>query len=269
MTTRMTPQRLGRLIEDGDADAVREAVTAAPNLLGRTVERSGEGGWTPLHLAVGAGRPDVVRVLVEAGADLTAATEAGATPLHVALERAPDLVPLLRELGAPLDAASAAFLDDADGLAARLDDGAPLTDPVSGSDLLSWAALGGAASSARLLLDRGARAGGAALLAAAEHGHTDVVRLLLTAGADVGHRDPDTGRTPLHAAVAGSADGAAPDIVRLLLDAGADVNATTNDGASALDITRVSAARSRRADAGRASGTDALADLLVAHGATG
>jgi hypothetical protein len=57
-------------------------------------------------------------------------------------------------------------------------------------------------------------------------------------------------------------------VIRLLLAAGADVNATTGDGASALDISRVAAARHRRHDAGRATGNDALADLLVAHGAT-
>ena len=55
----------------------------------------------------------------------------------------------------------------------------------------------------------------------------------------------------------------------MLLSAGADVDATTSDGASALDISRVAAARHRRGDAGRATGNDALAELLVAHGATG
>ncbi len=54
----------------------------------------------------------------------------------------------------------------------------------------------------------------------------------------------------------------------MLLEAGADVNATTHDGASALDISRVAAARSRHDDAGQATGNDALAELLVAHGAT-
>lgn len=269
MTSRMTSQRLGQLIHDGDADAVREAVSAAPALLGRTVEHAGEGGWTPLHLAVAAGWPDVVRALVDAGADLTATTEAGRAPLHIALVTAPDLVPVLRELGAPLDAASAAFLDDVDGLARHLDSGTPPADTATGTDLLTWAALGGAAGTARLLLDRGATADGGALHAAAAHGRAEVVRLLLEAGADVYRRDPDTGRTALHAAVAGSADGTAPEIVRLLLEAGADVNATTVDGASALDITRVTAARTRRGDAGRASNTDSLVDLLVAHGATG
>ena len=54
----------------------------------------------------------------------------------------------------------------------------------------------------------------------------------------------------------------------MLLAAGADVNATTTDGASALDMSHVAAARHRRGDADQASGNDALAELLVAHGAT-
>jgi ankyrin repeat protein len=269
MTTRMTSQRLGRLIADGDADAVREAVRSSAGLLGRGVERGGQGGWTPLHLAVAEGQADVVRVLVDAGADLTARTEHNRTPLHIALQYCPPLVPLLLEFGAVVDAPSAAYLDDVDRLTEQLDDGAALTDPLSGVDLLAWAALGGASATARLLLERGADADGGALQAAAAGGHLELVRMLLAAGADVDRRDPDTGRAALHAAVASGPHGDSTEIVRVLLGAGADVDATTNDGASALDISRVAAARHRRDDAGQATGHDALADLLVAHGATG
>src|SRR5438270_499028 len=126
----MTAQRLSRLIADGDVDAVRAAVTDSPRLLGVTVERDGQGRWTPLHLAAGGGR-------------------------------------------------------------------------------------------------------------------LELVRLLIDAGADVDRRDPDSGRVPLHAAVAAGTDGDAPEIVKALLKAGADANATTNDGASPLDMSRIAAARYR------------------------
>ena len=267
MTIRMTGQRLAALIADGDTEAVRAAVTEAPQLIGHTVERDGTAGWTPLHLAVTAGQEAVVRVLVAAGADLHARTEHGRTPLHVALESWPPMVATLRELGAVLDAPSAAYLDDVEQLERELADGVALSTPHTG-ELLAWAAYGGAPAAARLLLDRGADVDAGALHAAAGRGQLELVRLLLDAGADVDRRDPDSGRTPLHAAVAAGPDGDAPEVVRALLAAGADVDATTHDGASALDIGRVAAARERRTDADRASGNDALVELLVTHGAS-
>ncbi|SFL69406.1 ankyrin repeat domain-containing protein [Geodermatophilus ruber] len=268
MTTRMTAPRLGRLISEGDGDAVRTAIDDSPRLLSTTVEHAGQDGWTPLHLAVAEGQTEIVQLLVKAGADLGARTEHDRTPLHIALQFAPHLVVVLLELGAQVDAPSAAYLDDVEQLTAELDRGAPLADPVTGVDLLTWAAAGGASSAARTLLDRGADADGGALHAAAAHGQLELLRLLLAAGADVNQREPDTGRSPLHAAVSAGGGGDAPEVVRALLDAGADVNATTADGASALDISRVAAARNRREDAGQAAAHDALAELLVARGAT-
>jgi ankyrin repeat protein len=271
VTTRMTAQRLALLIADGDADAVQEAVRAHPRLLSSTVERDGESGWTPLHLAVAAGRTALVGQLCAAGADPTAATEGGRTPLHVALEHSPGLVAELRRLGAPVDAASAAYLGDDAELTRALDAGAQLVDPATSVDLLSWAAAGGSVASVRLLLERGADLDGGALHAAAAAVATPVVELLLQAGADVDGRDRDTGRTPLHTAVvAGAADPGedAVAVVTLLVDAGADVDATTHDGASALDIAGVAGARRRAAGTAPGTDPDPLSRLLVAAGAT-
>ncbi|MCW2583415.1 MAG: hypothetical protein JWQ53_2205 [Klenkia sp.] len=262
---RMTAQRLAGLIDAGDTAAVSAALAEQPRLVGIPVERDGQDGWTPLHLAVAAGSQATVEVLVTAGADLDARTERGRTPLQVALESAPDLVPVLQSLGAPVDAATASFTGDRETLLAVLDGGAPLTDPHSGVDLLTWAAFGGHLDTVQLLLDRGADADGGALQAAAGGVHPDVVDVLLSAGARVDRRDPDTGRTALHAAVAAGAQPQAPDVVARLLDAGADVDATTADGANALDIAQIAAARERPGSAGGATPHDDLVRLLEEH----
>jgi ankyrin repeat protein len=276
MSTRMTAARLARLVATGDSAGVREAVAARPELLSATVERDGRTGWTPLHLAAAAGHAPVVEVLAAAGADLDARAEDGRSPLHLALELSPDLVPVLRRLGAVVDAASAAFLGDTEQLTSALDADPGHPSTARGVDLLSCAAAGGSVATVAALLDRGAAPDRGALHAAAAAGAAPVVELLLAAGADVDGRDRDTGRTPLHTAVAalvcGTDDGVAA-VVTLLLTAGADVNATTNDGASALDIARVAGAR-RRAGAARgpAAGdldADPLSHLLTAAGATG
>ncbi|MGY1749711.1 ankyrin repeat domain-containing protein [Modestobacter sp. SYSU DS0511] len=268
----MTAQRLALLIEAGDPAEVRRAVTGQPQLLAATVERGGEDGWTPLHLAVAAGRPEVVTELLGAGADPGATTEEGRTPLQVALTDAPEMVVVLRELGIQVDAATAAFLGDVPALVAQLDGGAPLRDSTAGTSLLTWAARGGSAPAARLLLGRGAAPDGEALHVASAAGAAPVVGLLLAAGAPVDARDPDSGRTPLHSAVAGAGAGAgegAPATVRLLLAAGADVDATTADGASARDIAQVARART---GVGAAPGSgptavDEVLELLLAAGA--
>ncbi|SCX52368.1 Ankyrin repeat [Klenkia marina] len=255
---RMTAQRLAGLVAAGDTEAVRTAVRAQPRLLSATVERAGQDGWTPLHVAVAEGRGDVVDALLEAGADLEARTEHDRTPLHVALDHAPELVDPLLARGAQPDGAAAAYLGDTARLAARLDSGESSVHDDAETSLLQFAALGGSASAVQLLLDRGADPDDGALLAAAHAGQPEIVQQLLTAGARVDRRDPETGRTALHAAV----EVGHLESVRALLAAGADREATTSDGATALDIARVAAARDRAAGDGTPTPQDALVDLL-------
>lgn len=61
-------------------------------------------GWTPLHLAAQAGRADVVKVLVERGADVDARDDRGGTPLQRALYHGQgDVADVLVECGADPD----------------------------------------------------------------------------------------------------------------------------------------------------------------------
>ena len=53
-------------------------------MLERRVDAKAEHGWTPLHFAAGKGRKKVVKVLLDAGADVDAEIEGGLTPLHYA-----------------------------------------------------------------------------------------------------------------------------------------------------------------------------------------
>ena len=230
-------------------------------------ERSDQGGWTPLHLAVADGQPEVVRALVEAGADLTGRTEFNRTPLHVALQMRAGPRSAAARTGRGVDAPSAAYLGDVEQLA-RTWRTAPIRRPDERGGPAVLGGLRRRRGDGRTAAEPG---GGPRRGGAARRGRRltpgELVRLLIDAGADVNRRDPQTGRTPLHAAVGAGPDGDTTEIITQLLAAGADVNATTNDGASALDMARVAAARHRRSADGEAAGFDRLAEFLVAYGA--
>ena len=166
--------------QEGDVAAVRGLLAREPALVG-VVDLHGK---TPLHLAAEHDRPDVVAVLVEAGADLELETPWGATPLQwagVLGSRAAGDALLAR--GARLTFASAAGLGLLDAVARMPGDGAV----------------------------------GPAFVLACRNGHTEVARHLLERGADVNTRG-FFGATALHwAAINGQAD-----TIRFLLDAGAD-----------------------------------------------
>lgn len=121
---------------------------------------------------------------------------------------------------------------------------------------------------------------------AAHFGHTNAVRWLLGAGADVHARSKnDLANQPLHAAAAGQAP---IELLALLLDAGADVNARQRGGftpiqataqngnlaATTLLLSRGADARAMTDDGQTAlsfaleGSHEAVASLLREHGAT-
>ena len=186
---------------------------------GADIEERGKRGETPLFAAASAGHEDVMRVLFEHGADVSAVRlddVDGRTMLHQAVFRGQsDIVPLLLEQGAEVSARDS-----------------------RGSTPLHWAVIDGRHKIVLLLLEKGAdiedRAGEqerSPLHVAATAGEWHVADLLLRKGADLLGTD-SAGWTALHYA----AHHGHSAFVRMLLDKGADEQSKANDGVTPEDL---------------------------------
>ena len=86
--------------EDGEVEVVRALVEAGANL-NQVVLTDGA---TPLCIAAQNGEVEVVRALVEAGADINQAITDGATPLYIAAQKGEvEVVHVLVEAGADIN----------------------------------------------------------------------------------------------------------------------------------------------------------------------
>jgi len=94
-------------VEAGDVAKVKELLAENATVVNATTP----GGSTPLHSAVGTKNPEMVQVLLDAGANVKAVTREGFTPLHwAAYMNATNVAALLLAKGADPDARTQAGL---------------------------------------------------------------------------------------------------------------------------------------------------------------
>ncbi|KAI5837291.1 ankyrin repeat-containing domain protein [Morchella snyderi] len=162
-------------------------------------------GYTPLQRAAENGDIDLIKLLLDAGAEVNrkTATQDHPTPLHAAAGNGHlETVKFLIDAGAELDAEAA---------------------NTTGATALQTAAERGHIEVVKLLLDHGARVdiaatrtGRTVLQAAAQGGNIEIVKLLLVIGVDLYPKD--------HKTLQAAARSGNIEIVKLLFNAGASVN---------------------------------------------
>lgn len=244
----ITPMALA--VEKGRADLVR---LLAEN--GADIYRKGASGWTYIHQATEKNDPDMIRALIACGLDPCVASEGSATPLEMAVARTKrEAVDAL--LSDPRVAQQA--LDDKTGaLAIKIAErgdfeltrlfikaGFPVNyRDNKGVSLLHIAAIEGDAAMVKMLVTAGAdidkavsELGNTPLHAAALSAHPDgneALSFLLACGADAGKRN-GRGHTPLHMAFLGRLTRVKS--LLMLIEAMIDVNIFDNDGFAPLHL---------------------------------
>ncbi|WP_241127552.1 ankyrin repeat domain-containing protein [Novosphingobium terrae] len=228
-------------------------------------------GETPLMWAAASGKTESMALLLKAGAKINAATQAGFTPLFFAIKSGvPEASAALLAAGADADhrgpkntsALQLALYQQnwaaAAQLAQRLPDHSPLLAEKDDQGLppLNAAAIGGDLALVRLLLAKGAQVNGLSgpssitwvteanfgvappavpptppLLLAAQHGHAEVMKVLIDHGAD-----PTFTATNGNNIVISAAQGGHADALALAIAVGPDVNLADARGTTALHV---------------------------------
>ncbi len=302
---RKTTEFLIEAVQRGDLKAVKAALKAGVEPKGPAKQ------LTALHHAVARRTSEgktlepsaeIVRLLIEAGANVNAADYLGQTPLEWAAKYAsPEIVEMLIKAGANVNAESRYGTVLMAGrrveISKRLIEAGADVNAGKHTSALANAAKYGNAEQIRLLVAKGAKindpkdppihwagkpeAAEAMIEAAADvnlrnaKGETALhltkstwsptagtVKLLIDAGADVKAKNA-TGSTPLHAAVQqGKAD-----IAKLLIAAGADVDARDNQGNTPLSIAKWALSSARGVDHVENTPYETSVQLLIDAGA--
>ncbi|XP_061310682.1 protein phosphatase 1 regulatory subunit 12A isoform X2 [Pezoporus flaviventris] len=176
---------------------------------GANINQPDNEGWIPLHAAASCGYLDIAEYLISQGAHVGAVNSEGDTPLDIAEEEAMEEL-LQNEVNR----------QGVDIEAARKEE-----ERVMLRDARQWL------NSGHISDVRHAKSGGTALHVAAAKGYTEVLKLLIQARYDVNIKDYD-GWTPLHAA----AHWGKEEACRILVENLCDMEAVNKVGQTAFDV---------------------------------
>ena len=240
-------QQLINAVHAGDLETMRRILDSHPELVNASTDipqrqrPSDTLTMRLLHLAIAEAKIDVLRLLIERGADLNARNDDGRLPLHDCFElNHDDYAKILLDAGAEPDVCAAAVYGMHDRLEQILkSDPANANDLTSGNSPLGWSVFGQQPKSATILFQYGAIADRAPYDAyawgpAAGVASIDVTRLLLEHGANPNWRDEE-GNTPIHRAIRSRLVLDPAKFLQLLLDFGADVSIRNREGRTPLD----------------------------------
>ena len=200
-------ERVRFLLDSGEnPNAVSQSVNANPETTGGIV------GDSALRFAVFAERADIVKALLDGGADVNKANKDGATPLMASTNHSSaEIAMILLDAGANPNAVN-----------------------NNGVTALMFSAFLGNSEVAQILLDGGANPnvakekGWTALMASADGGHSEITKMLLAAGASP-NAVQEHGWTSLNLA---AAQGQAA-VAKVLLECGASPDKRNNEGKNA------------------------------------
>jgi len=234
-------------VHTGNLPEIRRILDAQPELVNASTDQpqrvrpSDALTMRLIHLAIAEARVDVLRLLIERGADLNVRNHDGRLPLHDCFElNHDDYAKILLDAGAVPDVCAAAAYGMHDQLQQILtNDPASANDLATGESPLGWAAYGHQPRSATILLEHGALVDrppydSQAWRPAAFVASTDVARILVKHGANPNWKN-DAGNTPLHSVILSRLVLDPAKFVQALLDLGADPNLRNHEGRTPLD----------------------------------
>ncbi len=240
-------QQLINAVHAGDLGTIRQVLDRHPEMvnaaadLPRLDRPSDTLSMRLLHLAIAEAKGDVLRLLIERGADFNARNADGRLPLHDCFElNHDDFAKILLDAGAIPDVCTAAASGMHDHLEQILKrDPASANDLTTGNSALGWAAYGHQPTSATILLQHDAIADrppydSYAWGPAAGVNSIEVARVLLEHGANPNWRD-EAGNTAMHRVITSRIVLDPAKFIQVLLEFGANPNLRNREGRTPLD----------------------------------